>query len=134
MTALLLVEDNAVFAGTVMRFLNQQQDLTVVDVVSTAEEALEKLPNLPVDLLLVDVSLPTMSGIDLVDIVRQQHPEVRCLILSGHNERDYIRRALAAGAQGYILKENPLAMLEAIRAVAAGQPYLSEELRPSSRG
>ena len=134
MTLLLVVEDNAIFADTVVRFLSKQPGLEVVAVASTAEEALERLPFLQVDLLLVDVSLPTMNGIDLVAEVHRQRPELRCLMLSGHNERDYVRRALDAGALGYVLKENPLAMLEAVRAVTAGQPYVSQELRAKLTG
>jgi DNA-binding NarL/FixJ family response regulator len=82
-----------------------------------------------VDLVLVDVSLPNMSGIELVAMIRQQMPQLRCLMLSGHNELEYVRRALAAGAWGYVTKGNPRVLLEAIQDVLAGETYLSEELR-----
>jgi DNA-binding NarL/FixJ family response regulator len=130
MTALLIVEDNSTFANTMIHFLSRLGQLTVAALAPTAEAALELLPQLTVDLVLVDVSLPTMSGIDLVAAMREQHPDLRCIMLSGHHERDYVRRALAAGARGYVLKENPLDLLEAVRSVMAGETYLSMELRP----
>ena len=124
MTAVLIVEDNTTFANTMVRFLNRFGELTVAALAPTAEAALEQLPQLTVDLVLVDVSLPAMSGIELVAAIRQQHPDLRCIMLSGHHEHDYVRRALAAGAQGYVLKENPLDLLEAVRTVMAGETYL----------
>ena len=101
-----------------------QKDLTVVAVAPTAEIALEELPHLQVDLMLVDMSLPAMSGIELITIASRQYPAIRYLMVSGHNEPDYIQRAMAAGAQGYVPKENPVALLEAVRAVIAGETYL----------
>lgn len=130
MTALLIVEDNATFANTVIQFLSRFGDNTVAALVPTAEAALEQLPRLAVDLVLVDVSLPTMSGIELVSAIHQAHPDLRCIMLSGHHELDYVRRALSAGAQGYVLKENPLDLIEAVRAVSSGATFLSAELRP----
>jgi DNA-binding NarL/FixJ family response regulator len=130
MTALLIVEDNATFANTVVHFLNRHADATVVALVPTAEAALEQLPQLAVDLVVIDVSLPTMSGIELVSTISQTYPDLRCIMLSGHHEPDYVRRALAAGAQGYVLKENPLDLIEAVRTVASGVTYVSAELRP----
>ena len=130
MTALLIVEDNPTFANTVVQFLSRFSDTTVAALVATAEAALEQLPRLAVDLVLVDVSLPTMSGIELVSAIHQSYPDLRCIMLSGHHELDYVRRALAVGAQGYVLKENPLDLVEAVRAVRSGATFLSAELRP----
>jgi DNA-binding NarL/FixJ family response regulator len=110
--------------------LSRFGDTTVAALVSTAEAALEQLPCLAVDLALVDVSLPAMSGIELVSAIHQAYPDLRCIMLSGHHEHDYVRRALAVGAQGYVLKENPLDLIEAVRAVSSGATFLSAELRP----
>lgn len=129
MTALLIVEDNATFANTMMTFLARFEEFSVVGLVTTAEDALEQLPQLPVDLALVDVSLPGISGIELVLAAREQYPDLRCIILSGHHERSYVRRALAAGARAYVLKGKPLDLLAALRAVLAGDIFLSAELQ-----
>lgn len=129
MPALLVVEDNVILAGTLVRFLRDQGHMTVAAVVPSAEAAIEQLPDLKVDLALVDVSLPGMNGIDLVALLRKQYPALPCLMLSGHNESDYVRRALAAGAKGYVIKHDPMAILVAVQRVLVGETYLSEELR-----
>lgn len=130
MTALLIVEDNATFAHTMIQFLNRLDGFTVAALASTAEDALAQLPQLAVDLALVDVSLPGTSGIELVATIGREYPHIRCIMLSGHHEYGYVRRALAAGAQGYVLKENPLDLIAAVEAVMAGETFLSAELRP----
>ncbi len=129
MPVLLMVEDNAVLANTLVRFLREQGDLTVAAVVSSAEAALAQLTNLLVDLVLVDVALPGISGIELVAVLHEQYPELPCLVLSGHDEIGYVKRALAAGARGYVVKSDPLSLLAAIERVLAGDIYLSQELR-----
>lgn len=129
MANLLVVEDNHALIGSMVRFLHRQGRHTVVAVVQTGEAALEQLPHLNIDLVLVDVSLPKMSGIDLVGLIHEQYSEVRCLMLSGHNELEYVRRALVAGAWGYVTKGNPQVLLEAIQSVLDGQTYLSKEFR-----
>jgi DNA-binding NarL/FixJ family response regulator len=87
------------------------------------------LPTVAIDLLLVDVALPGMNGIDLVGVVREKYAELPCLMLSAHNEIDYVGRALAAGARGYVLKSDPQTILDAVQRVLAGETYLSVELR-----
>jgi DNA-binding NarL/FixJ family response regulator len=129
MAVLLLVEDNAILATTLVRFLRSQQNLDIAAVVPSAEAALETLRTTEVDLLLVDVALPGMNGIDLVAAVQEQHPGLKCLILSGHVEAGYVGRALAAGAKGYVVKGDPTAILEGIHSVVAGKNYLSRELQ-----
>ena len=128
MTDLLLVEDSAVFAGTLERFLRIQRDLRVVEVAPSAEAASTLLQEMTVDLVLVDVSLPGKSGIDFVGRLHQDRPDLKCLMLSGHRGADYVERALAAGAAGYALKSDPLGILTAIRTVLAGDSYVSPGL------
>lgn len=128
MVDLLLVEDSAVFATTLERFLRIQKDLRVVAVAASAEAACTLLQAMTVDLVLVDVSLPGKSGIDLVGGLHREHPGLKCLMLSGHRGADYVQRALAAGAAGYALKSDPLGILTAIRQALAGQSYISPGL------
>lgn len=125
MVDLLLVEDSAVFASTLERFLRIQRDLHVVAVAVSAEAACSLLQGMTVDLVLVDVSLPGKSGIDFVAGLHREQPDLKCLMLSGHRGADYVQRALAAGAAGYALKSDPLGILTAIRQVLAGESYIS---------
>lgn len=129
MPALLLVEDNVLLANTMSQFLRDRGKLEVLAVAPTAEIALERLSQLKVDLLLVDVSLPGISGIELVAMVSKLYPELPCLVLSGHDELDYIRRALAAGARGYVIKSAPQQILMAVQQVLNGEIYLDAELQ-----
>lgn len=127
-SSILIVEDHAGFAEALMRVLNTDKNLNVVAVVENAEKALEQIPDLKVDLVLVDVSLPRMNGIDLVGQLHKKYPDLPCIVISGHLSSDYAHRAIDAGAHGYVVKDNPAGILEGIRRVLKGENYMSEEL------
>jgi DNA-binding NarL/FixJ family response regulator len=129
MPVLLLVEDNAILAATLTRFLSSQDNLSIAAVAPSAEVALEKLRHSDVDLVLIDVALPGVNGIELVGMLSQQYPDLKCLMLSGHKEADYVGRALAAGAKGYVVKSDPFAILEGVQRVLEGKTYLSKEVQ-----
>jgi two-component system, NarL family, nitrate/nitrite response regulator NarL len=129
MSSILIIEDHILFASTIKRILTEHMGLHVVDMVQSGAEALEKLPALQVDLILVDVSLPGMNGIDLVQQIHSKFTHLRCLMLSGHMTSQYVDRALEVGACGYILKEDINGILEGIPKVLNGEIYLSRCLR-----
>lgn len=124
-----LVEDHPLMLRMTSEFINRMPDLQVCGTAATAQDALTHLPTAAVDLVLVDVSLPDMDGIHLVSELRSRRPDLRCLMLSGHQEQSYVERALAVGACGYIAKGNPLELVDAIRRVLKGESYLSQALR-----
>ena len=129
MYSILLIEDHLGFAKAIRNFLSQKKDLEVVDTAHSAEEALRKLRELKIDVALVDVSLPTMDGIELVRQIHTEFPHVRCLMLSGHMSSKYVKDALGVGASGYILKDDANGILEGIPRVLAGEIYVSQTLR-----
>lgn len=129
MTSILLVEDHAIFAQALLRVLQERGHLEITAVASSAEEALEKIPELDVDLVLVDVSLPQRSGISLVIALRAKYPELPCVMLSGHASQHYARSSLAAGARGYLVKDHANEILKGIERVLQGEIYVSEEVR-----
>ena len=129
MTSILLVEDHAIFAHALQRVLRERGHLDVVGVAETAEEALERIPNLEVDLVLVDVSLPQKSGISLVLVLHEKYPDLPCVMLSGHLSPYYARHSLKAGARGYLVKDHADEILEGIRRVLNGEIYVSHVLR-----
>jgi DNA-binding NarL/FixJ family response regulator len=129
MTSILLVEDHAIFAKALLRVLRERGRLEVVDIAESAEEALDKLPDLDVDLVLVDVSLPSKSGISLVIVLHERYPELPCVMLSGHLSSHYARTSLAAGARGYLVKDHADEILEGIQRVLQGEIYVSEAVR-----
>lgn len=129
MTSIFLVEDHAIFAQSLQRVLREKGYLDVVAVAGSAEEALEKIPEFTIDLVLVDVSLPQKSGISLVLLLHEQYPDLPCVMLSGHLSPHYVRSSLEAGARGYLVKDHAEGILIGIRRVLEGEIYISEELR-----
>jgi DNA-binding NarL/FixJ family response regulator len=129
MTSILIVEDHTIFAGVLLRMLRERGHMDVVAVAPSAEDALDQIPNLVIDLALVDVSLPHKSGIDLVLDLQQDYPDVLCVMLSGHASRHYAHSSLMAGARGYLLKDNTEEILDGIRRVLQGEIYVSEQVR-----
>ena len=109
-------------------YVGKLPGLEVCGAAASAEEALDRLPA-AADLVLVDVSLPGMSGIELVAEVVARWPSLRCLMLSGHTEVAYVERALGGGAKGYVKKGDTAALVEAIRCVSDGGTYVSGALR-----
>ena len=124
--SIFLVEDQTLMRESMHAYLNAEEDLDVVGVAEDAETALGALGDLDADLVLVDVSLPGMSGIDLLRKLRERTPTSRCLMLSGHVEQSYIEAAKQAGARGYVMKGNPGEYLDAIRAILGGDTYRSD--------
>lgn len=129
MASILLVEDHPIFAKALLRVLRERGQLDVVGVAESAEEALQKIPDLDVDLVLVDVSLPMRSGISLVIALHAKYPEIPCVMLSGHLSQYYARSSLAAGARGYLVKDQTEEILEGIQRVLQGEIYVSEVVR-----
>jgi len=128
MTSILLVEDHPIFAQVLLRFLQERGHLDVVSVAKSAEEALDQIPALVLDLVLVDVSLPMRSGISLVIVLHEKYPDLPCVMLSGHRSSQYARRSLDAGARGYLIKDKADRILEGIQHVLDGEIYVSEEV------
>jgi DNA-binding NarL/FixJ family response regulator len=128
-SSILLVEDHAGFARALLNMLGQNPSLNILAVAESAEAALQYLKGSSVDLVLVDYSLPDMNGINLLERLRADHPDLPCAILSGHLSLQHARRALEAGARGYLIKDNPGGILTGIQRILKGEIYLSEELR-----
>jgi DNA-binding NarL/FixJ family response regulator len=127
--SIFLVEDHAGFANALKNMLSQNETLEIVAVAETAEEALEQLRGLAVDLVLIDFSLPDMTGLNLLERLHHENPDLRCAILSGHLLPQHARRALDVGGRGYLIKDNPVEILEGIQCMLRGEFYVSEELR-----
>jgi DNA-binding NarL/FixJ family response regulator len=126
MCSILLVEDHKIMAEALVRVLNKKGNFKVAGVAESAEEALERLPGLQVDLALVDVVLPHTSGIDLVSKIRERYPQLPCLMISSWKADQYVQRSLVAGARGYVLKDDVYEVIDGIRHVLTGGTYLSK--------
>jgi DNA-binding NarL/FixJ family response regulator len=129
MTSILLVEDHPIFAQALQRVLRERGKMEVVAVARSAEEALGQIPDLDIDLVLADVSLPQRSGISLVIAIHAKYPDLPCVMLSGHLSSHYARSSLAAGARGYLVKDHADEILHGIQRVLQGEIYVSEDVR-----
>jgi DNA-binding NarL/FixJ family response regulator len=122
----LLVEDHALVRQGVRALLDEEPDINVVGEAGQAREALKLVEELRPDIVLMDLSLPGMDGVELTRRIRKRFPSTRVLVLSMHDSEEYVSRALRGGAAGYILKQSTSTELVlALRAVAAGSTFLS---------
>ena len=124
-----VVDDHPIVRQGLAQLINSEPDLIVCGQGADAYEALRAIRQAAPDLALVDVSLKDSDGIELLRELRSAAPNLPVLILSMHDESLYAERALRAGAQGYIMKqEAPQTLLSAIRKVLSGQVYVSDKM------
>lgn len=126
---ILLVEDHPIVRHGFAELINQADDLEIIGETDNAHSALELIGKLNPDLAVIDISLISMNGLELMKNIKIQYPKFKVLVLSMHDESLYAERALRAGAMGYIMKqEAPDKLLNAIRKVLAGEVYVSESM------
>lgn len=125
----LLVDDHPLVRDGVRMRLEATAHIRVVAEAGCANEALALAASVQPDIVLTDIRMPGASGIQLTAAFRERHPQMRVLVLSMHQEEEYVRRALALGASGYVLKDAPAQQLvQAIEWVHAGRSFLSPGL------
>ncbi|MBZ9713358.1 response regulator transcription factor [Deinococcus multiflagellatus] len=121
MIRVLLAEDQALVRGALSALLSLEEDLEVVGAAPDGEAAWALVQNLGPDVLVTDIEMPRLSGLDLAARVAQQAPQTRVVIVTTFGRGGYLRRALEVGARGYLLKDAPASDLaDAIRRVHAG--------------
>ena len=127
---IVIVDDHPLFRKGLEQLINNTSDgLAVCGEASTAAEAMSVIRKVKPDLAIVDLSLPGANGIELIKNIRAEFSKLPVLILSMHDESLYALRALKAGAQGYVMKQEALEnVIVAIREVFAGRPYLSPDM------
>lgn len=129
MTKILIADDHAIVGGGLKQFLGSVGGFEVAGQARSAGEALEMLANASWDLLLLDIGLPDMNGIEVLKIVKGRHPKMPVLVFSMYAEDDYAMAAIEAGAIGYLPKDSaPEEILIAIRRASSGERYLSPAL------
>jgi DNA-binding NarL/FixJ family response regulator len=137
MTRVFLADDHSIIRDGLKQIMAETEDLRVVGEAANGNELLSRLQNLECDILVLDISMPGKSGLELLKLVHRDCPRLPILILSMHHEDQYALRAFRAGAAGYLTKESDAELLvAAIRKVAAGgiqiSPHVAELMRDGS--
>jgi len=126
---ILLVDDHPLVREGLGNLIRQQPDFEICGEAGTEPEALELVRTVQPAVAIVDISLETGSGIELIKGIKALYPDVTVLVLSMHDESLYAERALRAGARGYIMKrEAATKIIQGIRSVLAGQLYVSDKI------
>jgi DNA-binding NarL/FixJ family response regulator len=130
-----IVDDHTMFREGLRQLIDREPDLTVCGDAAGADEALRSIGELKPDLAIVDLSLSGSTGIELIKALKNRHGDLPILVVSMHEESLYAERALHAGANGYVMKQEPAKTVKAaIRKVLGGDIHLSEKMATSMLG
>lgn len=126
---LLLVDDHELFLEGIVSLLSDESRIEIIGTAPNGKQALELIQANPPEVLMTDLSMPVMGGIELVKRVKSEFPEVKILVLTMHNDRPTISEILMAEAEGYVLKNTDRhELVQAIRKVADGGTYFCNEV------
>ncbi|MBI3433917.1 MAG: response regulator transcription factor [Proteobacteria bacterium] len=129
----LIADDHSFVREGARQLIDAQPDLVVVAEVENGGDVIQMARERRPDVIVLDISMPDINGLDLIVLLRRVSPLSRVVVLSFHQEPMMVRRALSSGARGYVVKTAPVAeLLDAIRAVSAGQSYLSSHVDSAS--
>jgi DNA-binding NarL/FixJ family response regulator len=121
-----LIDDQAMIRAALRSFLGARPDLEVVGTSGDARKAMEEIPSLRPDVIVLDISMPGLSGLDALPLLRKAAPRTRVLMLTHHEGETFVQQALGAGADGYLSKDSdPAELAIAIAAVQRGDPFVS---------
>ena len=126
---IVLADDHAIVREGLKRIVGDVADFTVAGEAADGTEVMQRVRAHDFDVLVLDLSMPGRSGMELIKLVKAEQPKLRILVLSMHQETQYAVRAIKSGASGYLTKESAPAQLEqAIRKIAGGGAYISAEV------
>lgn len=129
MIRILIADDHTIMREGLKRILDGIEDIQVIGEAVDGFDTLDKVRNNEFDVLLMDLSMPGRSGVDLIRQIKDEFPKLPILILTMHEEEQYAVRAIRAGARGYLTKESAgTQLVTALRKVASGRPYISIEV------
>ena len=131
----LLVDDHAVLRAGLRLLLDTEIDIEVVGEAENGRQAMQLAQKINPDVIILDLTMPGQGGLDTLKTLRLLNPDCRILVLTMHKDEGYLRRALAAGALGYVLKQSDdQELLVALRAVARDEIYIPPALAPAILG
>lgn len=126
---IILVDDHQMFRDGVKAVLSDEENMEVISEVGNGNDLYELLNTLSPDLIITDISMPDISGIEVAKFVTENYPQIKVLILSMHSNEEFITKALGAGANGYLPKDTGMnELLEAINTIYKGDNYFNKEI------
>ncbi len=129
MIRIVIADDHAIVREGLKRIVSSVNDMEVTGEAANGTEVMQRVRELTFDLLMLDLSMPGRSGMELIKLARAEKPKLRILVLSMHQELQYAVRAIKSGASGYLTKESaPNQLEQAIRKIAAGGAFISAEV------
>ena len=129
MIRIVVADDHAIVREGLKRIVSAADDMQLAGEAADGTEVMQRVRELTFDVLMLDLSMPGRSGMELIKLVHAEKPKLRILVLSMHQELQYAVRAIKSGASGYLTKESAPALLEhAIRKLAAGGAFISAEV------
>jgi len=127
---ILIVDDHAIVRDGMRQLIASQQDMKLVGEAPDGAEALRQVRSISPDVVLLDIAMPGMTGLETVGLIKNANPDTKIVILSMHSKESYVHQALSAGALGYVLKASPSTdILNAIRAAGKNEYFLSSKIR-----
>jgi two-component system response regulator NreC len=127
---IIIADDHAIVRSGVRQLLTLQKDMTIVGEANDGKAALKLVKQLKPDVVLLDIAMPGLNGLETIGLMRETVPQTRIVILSMHAKESYVHQALSAGALGYVLKASPSSdILNAVRAAHRGEYFLSSKIR-----
>ena len=127
---IMIVDDHPIFCLGMAELINKESDLVVSDIEDTADKAWSAIKKNKPDLVIVDISLKESNGLDLVEDIKREYPDLPALVLSMYDEALYAERALISGARGYIMKQKAIGqVVKAIHQLLSGEIYASQQIK-----
>lgn len=125
-TKVLIADDHALVREGIIAFLKSSDEFEVVGEAANGMETIEKAVSLKPDIILMDIAMPGLGGLEATIEIKKHSPEIKIIVLTQYDDREYLSRFLKAGVSGYLLKRSSASeLISAVKAVSKGQSYLS---------
>jgi DNA-binding NarL/FixJ family response regulator len=129
MISILIVDDHAILRDGLKNILSFEEDIKVIGEATSGEEALKLADKLSPDVIIMDINLPGMNGVETTALIKTENPDARILVLTMYTHDEYLLSALKAGADGYLLKDAPSEhVVDAIKAVYRGESMITPSM------
>ena len=122
--SVVLADDHPLVQDGIRTRFEEIEDIKVIGVAATGRELIEKASELKPDVIITDISMPNINGLEATRLLSQAHPDIKVLILTMHDNKEYMQNAIDSGAKGYILKDKPAGdMIDAVRKIHHGKTH-----------